>query len=128
MKTAQPASLPPGPRSSGGIRRSTAASTKEASSDVKNIQGPGRTNIGGLASPGCHGIPPVRVRARPAVVPAKSSAAVETSSERRDSLDENRVATIGSYFQRESWRCLGLAMPELAPSFAPHAGLSLELF
>src|SRR5450631_4357421 len=86
MKTAQPASLPPGPRSSGGIRRSTAASISEASSDVKNIHGPGRTSAGGVAVPGSHGMPPLRVRARPALVPATSKAAVETRSERRVSL------------------------------------------
>src|SRR5665647_1020288 len=95
MKTAQPASLPPSPRSSDGIRRSTAASIKAASSDVKNIQGPGRTRAGGFAAPGSHGMPPLRVRARPSAVLATSSAAVEASSERRDNLAEDRKSTVG---------------------------------
>jgi hypothetical protein len=68
---------------------------------VKNIQGPGRTGAGGVASPGAHGIAPVRVRARPAVVPAKSRTAVETRSDRRDNFAENRASTIGSFFSRE---------------------------
>src|SRR5665647_2637384 len=87
MNTAQPVSFPPGPRLSGGISRSTAASTSAASSAVKNIQGPGRTIAGADAVPGFHGMPPISVRARPDDVPATKRAAVETRKERRDSAE-----------------------------------------
>src|ERR1700720_1283315 len=84
MNTAHPASLPPGPRSSAGIRRSTAASTNEASSAEKNIHGPGRTAAGGLAVPGLHGIPSPIVEAPAEIEFAKRQTAVEARSERRD--------------------------------------------
>src|SRR5271169_4861413 len=93
MNTAHPASLPPGPRSSGGIRRSTAASISAASSAVKNIQGPGRTGKGGEAAPASQGIPPEMVRER-APVPATSRAAVEASNERREMLEGERLAIV----------------------------------
>src|SRR5271154_1954244 len=86
MNPAPPASLPPGPRSSGGISRSTAASTSAASSAVKNIQGPGRTCSGGGAVPGDHGISPEIVRALPLVIPTIKKAAVEYNSDLRDNL------------------------------------------
>src|SRR5271169_113978 len=86
MKTAHPASLPPGPRSSAGIRRSTAASTSEVSSAEKNIHGPGRTAAGGLAVPGLHGIPCRIVEAPAEIESAKKQTAVEARSERRDML------------------------------------------
>src|ERR1700722_3579812 len=88
MNTAHPASLPPGPRLSGGISRSTAASIVAASSAVKNIQGPGRTTPGGVAVPASHGRPPARVRAWARVVQAKTNAAAEVSNKRRDRFEE----------------------------------------
>src|SRR3954452_25147902 len=90
MKTAQPASLPPGPRSSAGISRATAASIKAASSEVKNIHGPGRTGTGGLAVPASQGMPPLKMRARATAVPEKRNAVAEVSRTRRDG-----VATAG---------------------------------
>src|SRR5580693_8244511 len=88
MKTAHPASLPPGPRLSGGISRSTAASITAASSAVKNIHGPGRTTTGGVAVPASHGRPPASVRARAKVVPTKKNAAAEPSNKRLDGCNE----------------------------------------
>src|SRR5664279_1841830 len=99
MKTAHPASLPPGPRSSGGIRRSTAASISAASSAVKNIHGPGRTSVGGLAAPGSHGRAPFSVRARATVEPATSSAAVDASIARRVKFDEYGASIAGLVFR-----------------------------
>src|SRR5438105_2086583 len=64
MNTAQPASLPPGARGSGGISRSTNASTAAPSSGVKNSHGPGRTGVGGEPASGCHGRPPEIRRAQ----------------------------------------------------------------
>ena len=61
------------------------------------IVGPGRAGAGGVAVPGSHGIPPVRVRARPAVVPATRRVAVEASNERRDILNANCVCTIDAF-------------------------------
>src|SRR6201984_459086 len=55
MKTAQPASLPPGVCGSGGINRSTSASTAAPSSAVKYIHGPGVTAVGGAPASGAHG-------------------------------------------------------------------------
>ncbi len=46
MKIAQPASLPPGERSSAGISRSTAVSTRVACSGLKNFQPAGCTGSG----------------------------------------------------------------------------------
>src|SRR5258706_6734380 len=83
MKTAQPASLPPGVSGSGGINRSTMASTAAPSSGVKNSHGPGRTNGGGTPASGFHGKPPAMVRARPEAVDKRSDSAVAASSSRR---------------------------------------------
>src|SRR5215813_6137649 len=57
MKTAQPASLPPGVCGSGGINRSTSASTAAPSSAVKYVHGPGFTAVGGAPAFGSHGKP-----------------------------------------------------------------------
>src|SRR5882672_11309946 len=92
MKTAQPTSLPPGPRSSGGISRSTAA---------KNCHGPGRTGIGGVAVPGRHGMPPVIVRASPDVVLVRRTAAADASSERRDILVGEKASIIAACPNRD---------------------------
>src|SRR5882757_2756680 len=97
MKTAHPASLPPGPRSSRGISRSTVASTSDASSDVKNCQGPGRTGTGGVAVPGRHGMPPLTVRASPEVVLVKKIAALDASNERRDILTGEKASIIAMF-------------------------------
>jgi leucyl/phenylalanyl-tRNA--protein transferase len=86
--------LPPGPRSSGGISRSAAASIADASSAVKNIHGPGRTTVGGVAVPGAHGIAPLMDNARAALVLDTMSAAVEVRSSRRESRGETRVSTL----------------------------------
>ena len=88
LGSAHPASFPPGPRLSGGIRRSTAASITAASSAVKNIQGPGRTITGGVAVPASHGRLPLRVRARAKVVPTRTNAAADANNERRDGCEE----------------------------------------
>jgi hypothetical protein len=86
MNTAHPASLPPGPRSSAGIRRSTTASMSEPSSAKKNIHGPGCTGEGGLAVPGLHGIAWPIVKAPAETELVKRETAVEARSERRDIL------------------------------------------
>ena len=88
MNTAHPASLPPGPRLSGGIRRSTTASITAASSAVKNIQGPGSTTTGGVAVPASQGSPPATARACAKVVPTKKNAAAELSNKRRDGCEQ----------------------------------------
>src|SRR3984885_767646 len=88
MNTAHPASFPPGPRLSEGIKRSTAASITAASSAVKNIQGPGRTTTGGVAVPASHGRLPLRVRARAKVVPTRTNAVADANNERRDGCEE----------------------------------------
>src|SRR5438270_5043854 len=56
MKTAQPASLPPGVSGSGGMTRSTIASIAVASSAVKNCQGPGRSKSGADVGNGVQGV------------------------------------------------------------------------
>src|SRR5438105_15808698 len=80
MKTAHPQSLPPAVSASGGINRSTKASTAAPSSGVKNTHGPGSTACGGSPANGRHGIPvpPAKVHA-PAVC-VTSSNAVEASN------------------------------------------------
>src|ERR1700722_18840548 len=83
IKTAQPASLPPGVCGSVGIRRSTRASTALTSSGVKNLQTLGSTGCGGLAAPGAQGILPVTVSARTLELKA-ASAAPATRTWRRD--------------------------------------------
>ena len=83
IKTAHPQSLPPGVSGSGGINRSTKASTAAPSSGVKNTHGPGLTACGGSPANGRHGnpLPPANVRA---LAPrATSSIAVEASNARR---------------------------------------------
>src|SRR5579872_6816670 len=83
MKTAQPASLPPGVFGSGGIRRSTRASTEAASSAVKNSQPPGRTGIGGTPAEGCHGNLPTRMRARAGTSDSRNEAMLPSRTPRR---------------------------------------------
>src|ERR1700742_1587667 len=76
MKTAHPASLPPGVSGSGGMIRSTIASIALASSEVKNCQGPGRTNSGGDKGNGDHGMRSRMMDARVSdVVPTNQSVA-----------------------------------------------------
>src|SRR3954452_14756530 len=83
MNTAQPASLPPAPRSSGGISRSTAAWTVAASSAMKNCHGPGRQGLGGFARLGLQGIAPVMIRALAETELTRMEAA-EASKARRE--------------------------------------------
>src|SRR4051795_1951871 len=90
MNTAHPASLPPAPRSSGGINRSTADSTIAASSPVKNSHGPGLHGAGGFAAPGSHGMLPLKTRA-PADFEPSANAAAEPRKIRRD----NNARAIG---------------------------------
>jgi hypothetical protein len=55
MKTAHPASFPPGVSGSGGMMRSTMASTARPSGPVKKTHGPGLTGTGGLPAFGAQG-------------------------------------------------------------------------
>ncbi len=55
MKTAQPASLPPSVSGSGGIRRSTSASTAAPSAGSKKIHGPLTNGAGGDPASGRQG-------------------------------------------------------------------------
>src|ERR1700684_4227081 len=82
MKTAQPQSFPPGVSGSGGINRSTKASTAALSSGAKNTHGPGLTAWGGSPPTGRHGnpAPPGKISARAAE--AARSMAVEASNAR----------------------------------------------
>src|SRR5438132_5718648 len=83
MKTAQPASLPPGVCGSGGISRSTSASTAAPSSGVKYTHGPGRTGVGGAPAFGAQGRLPLTIKARAEVVEKNNHPAVVASSSRR---------------------------------------------
>src|ERR1700724_1054880 len=83
MKTAQLASLPPGVCASGGISRSTSASTAAPSSGVKYTHGPGRTGLGGAPAFGAQGKLPLTIRARAEVVEKNNHTAVVASSSRR---------------------------------------------
>src|SRR5260370_37204278 len=92
MKTAHPQSLPRGVSGSGGISRSTKASTAAPSSGVKNTHGPGLTAWGGSPANGRQGIPvpPAKVRASAARV--ISSNALEASNARRLSTPAEGLA------------------------------------
>src|SRR5262245_30455327 len=83
MKTAHPASLPPGVCGSGGISRSTSASMAAPSSGVKYTQGPGCTGAGGLPAFGDQGKLPFTSNAAAEVVENMSVMAVVKSSSRR---------------------------------------------
>src|SRR5439155_13019472 len=83
MKIAQPASLPPGVCGSGGISRSTSASTAAPSSGVKYTHDPGCTGVGGAPAFGAHGKLPLTIRARAEVVENNNHTAVVASSSRR---------------------------------------------
>src|SRR5215831_8558702 len=83
MKTAHPASLPPGVCGSGGISRSTSASMVTPSSAVKYAQGPGCTGVGGLPAFGAQGKLPFTSNAEAEVVENISVIAVVNSSSRR---------------------------------------------
>src|SRR5271163_5008124 len=98
MKTAHPQSLPPGVSGSGGIRRSTNASTVAPSSGVKNTHGPGVAAWGGSPANGRHGIPvpPAKVRALAARV--TNSNAVEASNARRLGTPADGLALTGAEF------------------------------
>src|SRR6202030_2195630 len=106
IKTAQPASLPPGVAGSGGIMRSTMASIALASSAVKNCQGPGRSAWGADDGNGAHGMWSRMTEARVSdVVPANQIAA-ETRNLRR--------CNIAPPEKRLNFRCF--------PSWEPSAG------
>src|SRR5262249_18402332 len=94
MKTAQPASLPPGVCGSGGIRRSTSASTAAPSSGVKYTQGPGGTGVGGLPAFGDQGKLPCTTNADAVVVENMSVIAVLNSSSRRLTPGVDRDAAL----------------------------------
>src|SRR5215831_6048293 len=83
MKTAHPASLPPGVCGSGGISRSTSASMVTPSSAVKYAQGPGCTGVGGLPAFADQGKLPFTSNAEAEVVENMSEIAVVNSSSRR---------------------------------------------
>src|SRR6266404_6665963 len=83
MKTAQPPSLPPGVCGSGGISRSTSASTAAPSSAVKYTHAPGRTDVGGAPAFGAQGKLPLTIRARAEVVEKHNHTAVVAISSRR---------------------------------------------
>jgi hypothetical protein len=83
MKTAHPQSLPPGVSGSGGISRSTKASTAAPSSGEKNTHGPGFAAWGGSPANGRHGIPVPPAKDRAPAARAISNIAVDASSARR---------------------------------------------
>src|SRR5260370_1253190 len=83
MKTAHPQSLPPGVSGSGGISRSTKASTAAPSSGVKNTHGPGLTAWGGSPANGRQGIPVPPAKVRASATRVISSNALEASNARR---------------------------------------------
>ena len=83
MNTAQPQSFPPGVSGSGGISRSTKASTVSPSCGVKKCQPPGVAGDGGLADPGCHGRAPLITVARAAGDTMHNASAVDPKSCRR---------------------------------------------
>src|SRR6516165_2735705 len=83
MKTAQPASLPPGVCGSGGINRSRSASTAAPSCAVKYAHGPGRTGVGGLPAFGDQGRLSLTTNAETEVVENIRVIAVVNSSSRR---------------------------------------------
>src|ERR1700750_1710028 len=86
MKTAHPASLPPGVCGSDGMIRSTIASIALASSTVKNFQGPGRSMCGADEGYGAQGTWPWITEARVNdVVPANQNVA-EIRKRRRCSI------------------------------------------
>src|SRR5260370_27843067 len=83
MKTAQPASLPPGVCGSGGISRSTRGSIVAASSGVKYTHGPGCTAVGGVPAFVAHGKLPLTTSARAEVAENTKVMAVVMSNSRR---------------------------------------------
>src|ERR1051326_1228092 len=83
MNTAQPASLPPANFGSGGINRSTNASTVAPSSAVKNSQPPGCVWAGGIPAEGCHGNFPAIVRARAGTRESRKDARLPANTLRR---------------------------------------------
>src|ERR1700736_4135091 len=83
MKTAQPASLPPGVCGSGGISRSTSASIAAPSSGVKYTHGPGCTAVGGVPAFVAHGKLPLTTSARTEVAENTKVMAVVMSNSRR---------------------------------------------
>src|SRR3954470_11264369 len=119
MKTAHPASLPPAPWLSGGIRRSTTASIVAASSAVKKSQGPGRHGCGGLASPGTHGMAPLTTRACTRDGPATTQAIADPSSLRRVS-DVELIGIVGGWMlaRRHLMRIAGAAIDACGPRSA----------
>src|SRR5215468_10981115 len=90
MKTAHPASLPPGVCGSGGINRSTSASTAAASSAVKYVHVPGFTAVGGAPAFGSHGMPPWTRPAKTEFVENNNVVAVVSISSRRRMPDWHR--------------------------------------
>src|SRR5580692_5615031 len=122
MKTAQPQSLPPGVSRSGGINRSTNASTVAPSSGVKNTHGPGLATCGGSPANGRQGIPAPPGRVRASAARATSSNAVEASNVRRlvrggDGLalrltGPHNDAPTGAEFE-------DMAFPSLSAAFRP---------
>src|SRR5580704_6352848 len=90
MKTAQPASLPPGVCGSGGINRSTSASTAAPSSAVKYVQGPGLTSVGGAPAFCSQGKLPWTTPAKTEFVENNNVVAVVSISSRRRMPDWNR--------------------------------------
>src|SRR6516164_4098608 len=108
MKTAQPASLPPGVCGSGGINRSTSASTAAPSSAVKYVHGPGFTAVGGAPAFGSHGM-------RLWTTPAKT-----------EFVENNKVVAVVSINSRRrmpDWRRDGLGVP--LPASSGELGWSL---
>src|SRR5437899_13001738 len=83
MKTAQPASLPPGVCGSGGISRSTSASIAAPSSGVKYTHGPGCTAVGGVPAFVAHGKLPLTTSARAEGAENTKVMAVAMSNARR---------------------------------------------
>src|SRR5271170_1278442 len=91
MKTAHPASLPPGVSGSGGMRRSTSASTAAPSLASKKIHAPGLTGWGGEPASGRQG----SNSARPPAAPPISRNAALPSNSRRRSLNARPPAKAG---------------------------------
>src|ERR1700730_15494139 len=130
MKTAQPASLPPGVCGSGGISRATSASTAAPSSGVKYTHAPGRTGVGGAPAFGAQGKLPLTIRARAEVVEKNNHTAVVASSSRRlrsepddrrpDVLDVPSLSAAGSACRRV-WYWKWTSVTAMGPSAAARA-------
>src|SRR5262245_5033249 len=91
MKTAQPTSLPPGVSGSGGLRRTTSASTALASSSVRSRHGPVPAAMGGSAEPGLPGSEPLTISAFATSELTNKAAAVEVRSSRRFGWDTGNL-------------------------------------